>query len=410
VSLTGTATAVLAVLVVIAVAVATVALWSRLDRFGPARWPLRLAMIGSCQLSAVLLTALLLNDTFVFYQSWSEVFGLHPTQGRPAAAAGALDASLAGVLAEHALSHQGTTIPFSFAGPSTGIHAGPGYVYLPPQYGDPDYAQRNFPVVELLDGFPGSPSTWVHAMHLSSVLTGLINSGRSAPFIALLPDQNVAYPRDTECVNLPGGLQVDQYLTQDVRADAERAFRVAREASQWTVMGDSVGGYCASDLAIRHPGMFGAAVSIAGYNAPAHDSTTQNLFGADPSLANQFSPLWLVQHRRAPNLHLLLISTRSDHTAYRATQQMIAADRAPLQLATLVLPRGGHNFATFVSELPPAFGWLSRFVSWPLAPLPTVDGLGPVPITPPQRRAPRPPGRKGGGSAQAAVAQRTVSG
>ncbi|HEU5270939.1 MAG TPA: hypothetical protein VFU36_13525 [Jatrophihabitans sp.] len=34
------------------------------------------------------------------------------------------------------------------------------------------------------------------------------------------------------------------------------------------------------------------------------------------------------------------------------------------------------------AELPTAFGWLSRYVPAPLAPLPTVDGLSPQPIAP----------------------------
>ena len=147
-------------------------------------------------------------------------------------------------------------------------------------------------------------------------------------------------------------------------------------------MGDSTGGYCAADLALQHPDLFVAAVSIAGYNAPAHDATTRNLFGDQPWLSRLYSPIWLVRHRQLGSLHLLLISTRSDRTAYHASQQMVAAARPPLQLATLTLPSGGHNFRTFAAELPVGFGWLSRYVAAPLTPLPTVEGLMPVSARP----------------------------
>jgi pimeloyl-ACP methyl ester carboxylesterase len=257
------------------------------------------------------------------------------------------------------------------------VHTGPATVYLPPQYGDPAYADRRFPVLELTSGFPASPSTWFRVMHLDSELNYLIATGRSVPFIAVVPVQNVASPRDTECVDAVGGPQVDSYLSYDVHTAVERAVRAG---SQWTVLGDSTGGYCAADLLIRHPDLFTAAVSIAGYDAPAHDATTGDLFGNRPELAALYSPLWLLRHRPQPDLHLLLITTRADRYPTRQALLLAAAARPPFQLSLLTLPRGGHNFGTFAAEVPVGVSWLSRYVPAPLAPLPTVDGLSPVQV------------------------------
>ena len=381
--LTGAATLVVALICALAVPVAALAGWRRLGEPGPARWLGRIGLLVGCQLTALLLVGVSLNDAFVFYGSWAELFGKSVRSGQQATPAGGLDSALARVLAMHAGVGVGTVVSMPVPGLRSGVRTGPATVYLPPQYGDPAYARRSFPVVELLSGFPGGPSTWTHTLHLANVLDELIRDGRSAPFIAIVPVQNVASPRDTECVNVVGGPQVETYLSYDVRAAAERSFRVARDGSQWTVLGDSTGGYCAADLALRHPDLFTAAVSIAGYNAPAHDATTRDLFGGQPWLARLYSPIWLVGHRQAGNLHLLLISTKPDRTAYRATRQLAAAARPPLQLATLVLPFGGHNFKTFAAEVPLAFGWLSRYVAAPLAPLPTLDGLLPHQVGPP---------------------------
>ncbi len=57
----------------------------------------------------------------------------------------------------------------------------------------------------------------------------------------------------------------DTYLTQDVRADALARYRVSLDPSQWGVAGCSSGGFCAANLALRHPGSFGAAAVIEGY-------------------------------------------------------------------------------------------------------------------------------------------------
>jgi S-formylglutathione hydrolase FrmB len=379
-ALVGAPTAVAAVLLVVLVTAATAVCWNRLP--SAVRWPGRVVLLGLGQVCAVLLAAVLVNDNFVFYQSWSELLGRqHPTQSRPGALPGSLDASLRPQLYRDFLAGRGTMTSLPIAGLRSGVATHTALVYLPPQYGDPAFADRTFPVVELLSGFPGGPRTWVRQLHVATVLDGLIATGRAAPFIAVIPEQNVASPRDTECVNVVRGPQVDTYLSDDVRTATVRAFRASPSGTQWTVMGDSTGGYCAADLAFRHPQLYSAAVSIAGYNAPAHDSTTGDLFGGDPQLADNYSPLWLLQHRRPPNLALLLISSEPDLTARRAAEKMVRAARAPLRLSVLTLPRGGHNFATFAAEIPVGFGWLSRFVAPPLAPLPEVDGLLPHPVT-----------------------------
>ncbi len=384
-----------AALLVVLISAATILLWNRLPR--TIRWPGRIGLLGLGQLAAVLLTAVLVNDNFVFYQSWSELLGRqHPAQSRPAALPGSRDAGLRPLLYRDFLAGRGTLTSLSVAGVRSGVPTQTALVYLPPQYGDPAYADRSFPVVELLSGFPGGPRTWVRQLHVSSVLDTLITTGRAAPFIAVIPEQNIAAPRDTECVNVVGGPQVDSYLSYDVRMATLRAFRTASSGTQWTLMGDSTGGYCAADLAFRHPEMYAAAVSIAGYDAPARDSTTGDLFGGNRQLAHSYSPLWMLQHRPAPDLALLLISSRPDLTARRAAEHMVAAVRPPLRLAVLTLPRGGHNFATFAAEIPSGFSWLSRFVAAPLAPLPEVDGLVPhwVSTQPPAQQV-RPAARIG---------------
>ncbi|HST47878.1 alpha/beta hydrolase [Jatrophihabitans sp.] len=381
-SLIGMATLVVAGLGVLLCSVGLLMAWDRLAALGRARWPVRALWLGCCQLTAVLLVGLVVNHAFVFYQSWSELFGLHPQVDQGSAGAGTRDVALQPALLHDYRTGHGTVVSLPVPGTVSGVHAAPATVYLPPQYGAPGYADRSFPVVELLSGFPGGPRTWMHVLHVAGVLDTLIDTGRAAPFIAVIPVQNVASPRDTECVDVVHGPQVEDYLTSDVRTAVLSAFRASPAGSQWTVMGDSTGGYCALNLSLRHPDLFGAAVSIAGYDAAAHDHTTGDLFGGSAVLAHQNSPLWRLQHDPVPALRVLLISTRPDRTAYRASVRLEQAARPPLQLWQLTLPTGGHNFTTFSAEIPVGFSWLSRQVATPLAPLPTVAGLGPQPVTP----------------------------
>ncbi|MEO7288406.1 MAG: alpha/beta hydrolase-fold protein, partial [Jatrophihabitantaceae bacterium] len=376
-ALTGAPTVCLAVLALLASSTLLLVGWSQLRRLRWGCWPARLSLLAASQCCAVVLVALLVNDQFAFYQNWAELLGSHPRQGQPAIAEGQQDARLHGLLLANFHAGRGTLVSMPVPGVRSKVHAAPATVYLPPQYGDPAMANRSFPVVELLSGFPGGPASWLRDLHVRQLLDSMIKHGQSAPFIAVIPVQNVASPRDTECVNVLGGPQVDSYLSYDVRTATARAFRASAAGSQWTVLGYSTGGYCAVDLSLRHPGMFSAAVSLAGYNAPAHDRSTGSLFGHRPWLARAFSPIWLVEHGKLAPQHVLLVATKADPVSLYEARQLAGQNRSPVQMSVLALPRGGHNFATFAAELPTGIGWLSRYVATPLAPIPTVDGRSP---------------------------------
>jgi S-formylglutathione hydrolase FrmB len=141
---------------------------------------------------------------------------------------------------------------------------------------------------------------------------------------------------------------------------------------------------------MHHPDLFHAAVSIAGYDWPAHDRTTGNLFSGHPTLADQNSPLWRAEHLPTSDLSLLLINSRQDGRGGTLAQAaaLAAAARPPLRVWMLTVPRGGHNFRVWASELPSALGWLSRQVATPLTAQPAVDGATPrlIPAQPGQRQ------------------------
>jgi enterochelin esterase-like enzyme len=380
VGLTSWLTVGVAAAMVVALTLATLLLWGRLGDTGIARWPLRGALLVAGQLSAVVLVGLILNRIYAFYVSWPELLGQHAKVSAAQPDVGSLDARWEPQIARAYREGHGIVISIPIPGLRSGVAAGPALVYLPPQYGDPSHANRTFPVVELLAGFPGSPETWTNRLHVASILDQEIAAGRTVPFIAVMPTQTVGKPRDAECVNVVNGPQLATYLTDDVRTGVEKAFRASSSLRQWTLMGYSTGGYCAANLATRHPEMFHAAVSIAGYNAAAHDGTTGDLFAKNPIVRDDNSPLWRAEHLTEPNLDLLLITTKSDRYSVVANDKLARAARPPLRIWTLTLPRGGHNTATFSAELPVAFGWLSRFVSAPLADIPAVDGQLPAPV------------------------------
>jgi enterochelin esterase-like enzyme len=380
--LTDASTLVAAIALLTALTLATLLSWGRLDPLGWWRWPIRVSMLVSCQVLAVGIAGLSVNRTYDFYVSWSELLGQHATSHSRQAKQGLMDSQLAPTLRTNFVAHQGTLVSIFVPGVRSGLPGAPASVYLPAAYGDPAYANRSFPVVELVSGYPGSPQSWIGVLHVVAMLDSLMQLGSTVPFIAVMPTSNLKMPRDTECVNAIGGAQVDTYLASDVRSAIDSAFRADSSGQQWGVMGYSTGGYCAANLAMRHPTEFRVAVSLSGYDRTAIDSQTGNLFRGSTIVANLNDLVWRAKHLPNPNIDILLFATLQEPSSVRDVRRFEQAARPPLQLWDVILPRGGHNRYTWISEMPTAFGWMSRYLASPLLPVPSVDGLLPVSSSP----------------------------
>ncbi|MDT4938867.1 MAG: hypothetical protein QOG80_2538 [Pseudonocardiales bacterium] len=382
-SLTGPITLLAAILFAAAMPVLAMLTWNRVGRgqsgrAAAGRWIWRGGLVLGSQLTAVALVAVLINNSAKFYTSWLELLGEHHTVTDSVAAAGNEDAQLRSRLAQATAHGLGIVVQIKVSGADAGIGRYPALVYLPAQYGLPEYAHREFPVVELVAGAPGTPQTWTDALAVAHNLDREIAAGRSLPFIAVMPSQDVAGHRDTQCVDIAGGPQVDRYLTTDIRTAVVRAFRANPQGRAWALMGYSSGGFCATNLAMRHPDLFAAAVSIAGYARPAHDHQTGDLFGGNAELRNENTPVWRATHLPPPDVALLLITTSQDPGTARDAHEMAAAARRPLSVTCLNLGHGGHNFEVWRAEEPVAFAWVSRQLIAPLAPQPVIDNTQPV--------------------------------
>jgi S-formylglutathione hydrolase FrmB len=383
VALTGRVTLLLAILLAVAVPALAMYSWNRVGRGSSIatkwwRWTSRGALLVGSQLSAVILVSVVINDTGKFYTSWLELLGEKHTLQHTVASPGSQDNALRADLARARASGHGLVVRITIPGTRSGIGNFGALVYLPIQYGMPAYRHRSFPVVELIAGSPGTPQTWTGPLKVARVLDTEIAAGRSLPLIAVMPSQDVAGGRDTQCVKVVGGPDVETYLTSDVREVITHAYRANTQPGSWALMGYSSGGYCATNLAMRHPDLFTAAVSIAGYARPAHDHQTGELFGHDARLRDENTPTWRAVHLTPPDIAVLLMSSAQDPETYADARTMAAAARLPFSVTLLSLRHGGHNFEVWRAEEPVAFDWVSARLTAPLTPPPTIDHTTPV--------------------------------
>jgi enterochelin esterase-like enzyme len=335
--------------------VASLYLWNRVT--GRLAAAARLFMIVMCQVFALLVAGVGLNHYFEFYASWNDLVG-----GANAAGTGIeqVDAGMAGPAVR--FQRDPGLGPDVYSATLTGERSGIRsriLAWVPPGYDAPANAHQAYPVVELLPGYPGTPSTWFHAVHGVSALKEVIAAGRAHPFVLVAPVTTVVPGRDTECVDFPGGPRVETWLTDDVRQAITTAFRVQPDRNAWGLMGFSTGGYCAAKMAIRRPDLFSAAVTMQGDAVPQTPEVRR-----DRALNAGNSVLDLLRTRRPP-VSLLLAGTRQDHASNEAINQIMPLVRPPMTAFSYVLPSGGHNASVWNSMLPNAYAWLSGRLSAP---------------------------------------------
>jgi enterochelin esterase-like enzyme len=299
---------------------------------------------GACLATAAATGLVWVNRQVDTYPTWSSLFSstVGAAAAVPAAAGGGRGA--------------GRIINFTVAGRASGMTT-PVYAYLPPGYAAAPTTR--YPVVEALHGYPGSPVQWFNKLAVAAVLDREIGAGRMAPTVVLFPYQTPSPRLDTECTDLVGRAQAETYLTVDVPAAARARLHIRADPAGWGLVGFSAGGYCASDLILRHPGEYAAAASLSGYATPGIKigNGTEN---------TAYNDLWRLKHLPVPAVALYLACARTDVAALHNTQELAQAAHAPLSVTTSYISGGGHNSQTWQAMEAPAFDWLSTELGRPL--------------------------------------------
>jgi S-formylglutathione hydrolase FrmB len=188
----------------------------------------------------------------------------------------------------------------------------------------------------------------------------MIDEGKARPMILVAATLNVLGENtDAGCADIPGVSLTATWLAKDVPALVKQNFRAATSARQWAVMGYSAGAYCAVNLAVHHPDVFHAAVSMSGYNAP-----TAKLVTSTPALARYNNPyLVLRDDKHQPGIALLMAGSLQDPGTEPAAEALLAVLKHPGDSRLITATTGGHTTALWRTLLPAAFTWISHEVS-----------------------------------------------
>jgi enterochelin esterase-like enzyme len=243
--------------------------------------------------------------------------------------------------------------------------ATPAFVYLPPEYFQARYRTRTFPAVTVLTGYPGTAAALIKGLHYPQTAHELSKNGQMQPMILVMMRPTVAPPRDTECVDIPGGPQTETFFAKDLPEAVSAHYRVGKKPGSWGIAGDSTGGYCALKLALHHPEAYAAGAGLSPYYKAPIDPTTGDLFHGNKELRNNADLRWFMQHKPAPDTSLLVTSSKVGEHNYKETLKFISLvqSKQRTRIASIILDSGGHNFNTWRREIPATLQWFSGRLS-----------------------------------------------
>ena len=321
---------------------------------------------------AMMFGVALVNNFYGYYESWDDAWR-DLTNQAPASVARVpdlgkrLDQVLQEAVRKRQARKNGFAMQTTLSGPQSRISR-QGVVYLPPQYFQKPYDGLRFPVIELIHGSPGTPGDYEGRLKISGMLRKLISAHKARPVVLVIPDANGGLDRSTQCLNTVRGEQDETYLSIDVPDDVASRLRVERPGPAWGIAGFSEGGFCAANLALRHPDRYGAAASLSGYFEPMHTNRVPrpvDPFGGSRTLREANSPLKVLAKALppAPLPHFWVMSgnaAQSDMVQAQAFMDLVKQYQpgAPF----LVIKGGQHNYVAWREAFPKMFEWATSQV------------------------------------------------
>jgi Putative esterase len=323
---------------------------------------------------AMLFGVAAVNKYYDYYQNWNAAISDFTSQGvqaaepptaRPVTAAGL--STFLGDTIDRPLARQiGFTLHLMVRGQLSHLDRSV-YVYLPAQYFSPAYRHYRFPVIELLQGFPGLPQDWITVMDITAIMNELIQEHRGKPAVLVMPDTEGGRGISLQCLNQAHGPQDATYLARDLPSYIERVLRVQPPGLTWGIAGYSEGGYCAANLGLQYGRTWGYDGVLSGYFTPGW-----NQLGNPPRPVGPFGGNHLLLLRNTPDYlirHLPVVSSipqfwigagaadSADVSAANIFYQSLLV-RQPLATLKFV-PGGGHTAKTWRALLPGMMQWMT---------------------------------------------------
>lgn len=275
---------------------------------------------------------------------------------------------------------KGTTLTTTYTSAALGGATSKISVYLPPSYAT--QPERRYPVFYLLHGSPGAHTNWFGPGHATTTVDRLIATRAIQDVILIAPDGNGSTYRVAAWANSFDKRQrMEDAISFDLVRFVDERYRTLADAAHRIIGGLSEGGFGAANIALHHPDIFGAVVSLSGF----FTADANPVFGASPLATpyRQFnSPAAYIDtpdgQRAAHRLVFVIGVGTADGSFYKSA---LAFSRRLGALGVEVHyleTSGGHSWAVWASQFGAALRLLPGVATPTTAPHGPPQSLGPL--------------------------------
>ncbi|RFA15166.1 hypothetical protein B7R21_03795 [Subtercola boreus] len=244
---------------------------------------------------------------------------------------------------------------------ASGFVARTGLAYVPPAglVADPPV----LPVIIQLNGQPGSPGLDDPKV----ILDALAAKHNGLGPIVVNPDQLGDDSKDPLCLDTSMG-NVETYIMKDVVPWVKAHFAVSADPKDWTILGFSNGGMCASYFGAKYPNVFGNFVDLSGDEHQGVDdrSTLSRVFGGDQQAYEAVWPTTIMAESTYPDSVGVFTVGETDGEAQPGVKKNYdAAVAAGIHASYTEIAGGGHDNTALDGGLSKAYDTL--FPRWGLS-------------------------------------------
>lgn len=219
-----------------------------------------------------------------------------------------------------------------------------------PDVADPDA----LPVLYLLHGLPGTASD-LCSPAMASALDAAFARGVT-PFEVACPDGSGGTVNDNEWADsVDGSTTLETFVTGEVRTAVEGEH--PRLPAMRAIGGFSMGGFGAAALGLRHSGLYGSVVALAGY---FHLDDPDHVFGQGGATQQAHDPQQLVARARGQCWFLAEAADDTLALTAHAAEEFAGPLRRAGAVVDLERTPGEHSPGWAVSQLVPAAQFLAR--------------------------------------------------